>query len=412
MNKCILCKNMDFSTVVNLGHIFPSAFIDTPDNLDENKYAVHTLLQQCRQCKFVQLAEFLPPDEMYREYWYRSGINHSMVSSLRDIVQKALEKTPLSTGAVMDIGCNDGTMLSFYPQDVFKVGFDPANNLADKASENCSIFINDYFTDKIHFDTKFDIITAIAMFYDVPEPRQFLQTVKNHLAPHGTFIIQMTDLTSMLQVNAFDNICHEHIAYYKLMDLYNILTPLNLEIYDIEYNDVNGASIRVYINHDGVRPISQRYVQAIKREVKLYHDNSIYTTFNEGIQDSKEVICKLLTKLKEENKVVLGYGASTKGNTLLQYFKINEQLLPAIMEVTKEKWGKFTIGSNIPIISEEEGFARSPEYLLVLPWHFINNFIEKNTEWLNNGGKFIVPLPYPAIIDKYGYNCLSLVHQP
>jgi hypothetical protein len=398
--KCIYCTQKyqkDNNKVVDLGEIYPSLFIDSPAQTKMLKKEELSLVQ-CPFCGFVQLSNILEPDAMYRKYWYRSGLNNSMVESLHDIVEKAAYRKSFyySNKCVMDIGCNDGTLLSFYPDDFFKVGFDPANNLAEHAIKNCDVFVNDYFNGKICFKNSFDIITSIAMFYDLERPTDFIKDIKKYLSKDGVWIIQMTDLTCTLKVNAYDNICHEHLAYYTLKQLNYLLISKGLEIFDVEYNDVNGGSVRAYVCHRGQKKVTSCVENALKEEEEILK-NKDWKYFNNKINHINTSTKSFIEQANKEGKKVFGLGASTKGNTLLQCCGLTGKDIPYILEVSKDKFGKFCAGSNIEIIDEARGFSMKPDYLLVLPWHFTNFFLEKKIDYLKNGGKLLVPMPEPGV---------------
>jgi hypothetical protein len=343
---------------------------------------------------------------MYREYWYRSALNKDMVASLKDVYEDAISKAKIVNMAVMDIGCNDGTSLSFYPKNWFRVGFDPANNLAEAAKQHCNVFINNYFDGSVTFDRKFDIITSIAMFYDVPNPNKFVQDIKANLADTGVWIIQMTDLGSMIKANAFDNICHEHIAYYSLDVIRMLLYNNGMRIFDISHNNVNGMSVRLSICKDDT-DYNNIYGQTKYYRSKLDSDFNIINNndFRENCEIIKNKVVNFIRGEAKDN--VCGIGASTKGNTLLQYFGLTNADIQYIIEVSEQKHGKKTLGTNIPIVSEKIGFedhweTGHPGYLLILPWHFTNMLVEKHRDYLDAGGSFIVPLPSPCIINKNG----------
>jgi hypothetical protein len=398
--KCVYCEETysKFNTkVVNLGKIYPSLFLDSPSQTSLLKKE-ELSLSQCPHCNFVQLTNVLPPDSMYREYWYRSGLNNSMVESLRDVVEKTSKKADIRYNRVMDIGANDGTLLSFYPDNFFKVGYDPANNLASSAIQNCNVFINTYFPSDVYFDAPFDIISSIAMFYDVTEPRKFANAIRKNLSEKGVWVLQMTDLTSMLKVNAYDNICHEHIAYYSLKLLQKLLKECELDIFDVSYNDVNGWSIRVYICKEDTHKIKPSVQNCLDKEEELFK-NRDWKEFNRIIQHINESTSSFIKEENKKGKKIFGLGASTKGNTYLQCAKLTSTDIPYILEVSKDKFGKYTAGSNIKIISESEGLAMKPDYLLILPWHFTSFFINKKIDYLRNGGKFIVAMPEPGVYE-------------
>lgn len=730
-NTCIFCRTNfqgDNHKVVDLGEIYPSTFVDKPEDCLQMAKA-DLSLTKCPACDFVQLNKVLPPDTMYRNYWYRSDLNASMAVALKDVVFETLKRMRRWPKNVLDIGCNDGTLLGFYPNDVWRCGFDPALNLNTK---NCELFVNDYFNgvDERIAGKKFDMITAIAMFYDLVDPYQFLEGIKKYLSDDGIFVIQMTDLTCTFKVNAFDNVClhpdelivtenglkpisevkvhdmvlshtgkyqqvktvfvnkhddnllklkaygfgfdtivtknhpiavkkdgniifkaaseikigdivckpiisenedidtyqdikvnndlmkiigyylsegsinsknnsvvfyfgkhedeliedcknsiinlgfkanlyesktskfvvsygkivkflesnfnhgaskkkisswvlklpadklktlllsymygdgyeyrdgkylrgittsqqlafdislvanklgwkcclnkgsklrsrtyqgrtikqnhllwdilihtkpvkkmktwiedgyqlsrikkieeveysgdvynievendntfvcpgmtthncHEHIAYWTLDHLQRILTLFDLEVFDVIYNNVNGRSIRAYICHKGIYPRTENLQWAEDNEDYVM-SNDPFEHLNAFIDYLNTRLTETLEKLNRENRKVFALGASTKGNTLLQVFNIKPAYVPYCLEVSKDKFGKYTVGSNLLIVSEEEGFALRPDYLLLLPWHFADNIISKKQEYMKAGGQFIVPMPEPKVIN-------------
>ena len=397
--KCRVCGG-ETSMVQSLGSIYPSTFIKSPDEYDNLKKEFLDLVQ-CEDCGLIQLDKTIELDGMYRQYWYRSGLNKSMVNDLKNVSESVL-KIHNYGKTILDIGCNDGTLFKFFPDNYFKIGIDPAYNLIENAEKNCDIFINDYFKAE-YIDRKIDIITSIAMFYDLPDPNSFVSDIHDILAFDGVWVIQFTDLYSMLKANAFDNICHEHLEYYTLLDVIILLKKCSLEVFNAETNDVNGGSLRIYVGHYGQHEISPSVLYTLVNESSFLRskDGSI-NAFRERIKNIKRTVVSFIKEKTKDGKVIYGMGASTKGNTLLQYFRLDNELIKYIAEINEDKFGLYTVGSNIEIISEEQALKDNPDYMLCLPWHFEGNFITKLKDYLNKGGKLIFPLPIPKIIDRTG----------
>ncbi len=282
-----------------------------------------------------------------------------------------------------------------------------------EARVGTNLIINNYFNygdfakylGKI---TKAQVITSIAMFYDLENPNIFVEDVKKTLAADGIWVNQMSYLPLMLEQNAFDNICHEHIEYYSFISLRNLLDRHDFEIFDVELNDVNGGSFRTYIKHRNnssvkVFPGAKKRVKTLlNKERALKIDRLIpYKEFEKRVQRIKKKIVSFIQKEVKKGKKFYVYGASTKGNTLLQYFKLNNSLITAAAERNPDKWGKKTVVTNIPIVSEDDARKARPDYFLVLPWHFKQEFIDREKEYLKKGGKMLFPLPSPQII---GFN--------
>ncbi|QZA59143.1 class I SAM-dependent methyltransferase [Candidatus Rhabdochlamydia porcellionis] len=360
------------------------------------------LLSLNEQSGLVQLRHTVSPDEMYNQYWYMSGMNASMKQALKSIVDEAIKRSRISLekgDIVVDIASNDGTLLSFYPPYLFRVGIDPAKNIKP---ENCDLHINTYFNanDYVHYlgNKKAKIITSIAVFYDLEDPIQFAKDASSILDENGLWIIELSYLPTMLERNSFDTICAEHLEYYSMTSIEYVLSAADMEVEDVSLNDVNGGSFRLYIRHKGKANITN----AVK-EIRAYektHDftkASIYFAFASRVENNKNEMLSFLKEQKNKGKKVIGYGASTKGNTILAYYGIGPELLPFIAERNPIKWGRQAV-TRIPIISEEEARAMNPDYLLAFPYHFMKEFLERETDFLKKGGKFISPVPKLTVI--------------
>lgn len=401
--ECRICKG-ELEDVLDLGIIYRSSFIREDEEISEDQKAPLVLVK-CKKCGLTQLKDTIDLDIMYKDqYWYSSALNKSMVSSLRNVVEDIESRGFAKPGdAVLDIGCNDGTLLNLYTysDELIKVGFDPAPNLNHP---DCA-FINDYFSAVNYPDNikKANVITAIAMFYDLPDPNKFLDDIKTVLANKGVFIVQFTDLLSMFKVCAFDNICHEHLEYYRLEDVINLLRKHGLDAIDVSYNNVNGGSVRVTACHEGAYLPKPSVVKSLSNERKFFESNT-FATFKQCIETTKFKIKEFLEWAKFHNHKIFIMGASTKGNTLLQICEITDKDAPFAADVNKEKFGLRTLGSNIKIISEEEALIKHPDYFIVAIWHFKDNLLNnsKIKDYLNSGGKLVFPLPeFEVFTDSY-----------
>ncbi len=399
--------------VIDLGDMYISNFYKTIDPA-----APHAPLRIGigEESGLLQLMDSVERSPLYRQYWYRSGTNATMTRQLGDIITGFREWVRLREGdVVLDIGCNDGTLLRLLPSELglFRIGIDPAENLAPLAREHCEAHAADFFSKAVFMELsggrKARVITSIAMFYGLEDPKAFVADLVECLADDGIWVLQLSYTPLMIKQNAFDNICHEHIEYYTLLSLKYLLDPFDLEILDVEFNDTNSGSFRVIIGKRGyggkdatlfMRDIGQYRVQSTLAYEKGRHfdEPEVYKDYMVHLEQLKAETLALLHDIVRSGKSVIGYGASTKGNTLLQYYGLGPGLIEAIAERQPQKFGLLTAGSWIPIISEEEMRKRKPDYLFVLPWHFMTEFIERERDFLKAGGKFIVPLPALQII--------------
>lgn len=410
IKNCRVCGN-ELIHVLSLGDICISDF-PLPDQIDAPKAPLQLVL--CQKCFLLQLQHSVSADLLYRNYWYRSGTNQTMRNALADIafsVEKLmhLEKTD----SVLDIGCNDGTLLGAYiTDDIYKVGFDPAKNMAQFSQKIADKVIIDFFkadtwlNDSILRNYQPKIITSIAMFYDLEDPNSFVADIKQVIHPDGLWVVQMSYLPLMLKMNELGNICHEHLEYYSLHSLEYLLNSHGFEVVDAELNDVNGGSVRAYIRlknankslfgDDTYRELAAKRVQFIRDQESIQELNTItpYNNFAFMVDRIKNDVCSFIKTQAKNGKKIFVYGASTKGNTVLQYYGLDNSLISAASERNPDKWGHETVGTRIPIISESEARSAKPDYFLVLPWHFVDEFQKREWDYILAGGRFIMPAPY------------------
>ncbi|MCR4284915.1 MAG: class I SAM-dependent methyltransferase [archaeon] len=411
IKNCRSCDSNNLIPILSLGNQCVTNFVESSSG-DEVRCPLDLVL--CDNCKLLQMLHNSPPEAMWGDqYWYKSGISTTIKNDLNDIVNKSKKLVSLEKGdIVVDIGCNDGTLLGFYNISGLRtVGFEPSGNVAREASEKGFEVINNFFNAE-NFKEKFGdkkakIITAISMFYDLENPNQFLKDIKECLDKDGLFVIQQNYLVTMLEQNAFDNICHEHREYYSFTSLKKILEKHSLEIFDISQSDINGGSIRTYIrfkenvNLRGFEGSEARLSEIEEYESGLGLDTlKPYKEFADRINGIKERLMTFLKREKEKGKRIYLYGASTRGNVVLQYFGLNPDLVTAIADMNPDKWGKKTVGTMIPIISPEELRKENPDYLLVMVWHFFDEIKRQEDDWFQKGGKFIVALPEFKVVEK------------
>ena len=391
INHCLLCKNKKIKKIFSLGNLFVSNFVNKKNIMKGIKAPLNILY--CSKWSLIQLSHIAPQEIMYRRfYWYRSGVTKIMRTGLKNIFTESLKKVKLNKNdVVLDIGANDGTLLKYYKNRKIKtISCEPAKNFTKILKKNSHFLINNFWKknelDKILFKFKLQkpkIITPIGMFYDLEAPNKFIKDAADSLHDDGFFIAQLMCLKTMIKKNDLGNICHEHIEFYSLKSLKFLFEKNGLEIFKIEENDINGGSYRIYC---------RKY---LKGSIKLKNENvlQMMKIFIKRAKKNKNITMNFIKrKLKQRKKIFL-YGASTKGNTVLQYYGINNKIVPFAAERSPEKCGKYTIGTGIKIISEKVARKLNPDYFFVTPWGFIKEFIKREKIWLKNGGKFIVPFP-------------------
>ena len=404
--KLIYCRNCEskkIDQIFSLGNLhFTGKFLKK--NLSAKKGPINVVM--CKKCKLLQLGNNFNMRYLYGpDYGYQTGINATMTRHVGNIVKKLSRLAAIKKNDfVLDIASNDGTLLNFYNKNITTFGVDPLVKKFASNYKKINYKISDFFSSKKvkekALNKKFKIVTALSVFYDLRSPNKFLSDVEELLDKNGIFLLEFADLASIVKLNMFDTFCHEHLEYYSLRVIHKMCKKNNLRVFDIKTNNINGGSTQIFIckkngkyltNH----PIIKKFSVS---EKKLQLDKkTTFIKFFKRINEIKSRIKNFLEKEKKRKKTIHCYGASTKGNVLLQYFKINNQIIDCVAERNPKKYNLFTPGTKIKIVSEKISRAMSPDFYLVLPWHFKKEILKREKKAIKKGSKFIFPLPKMSI---------------
>jgi hypothetical protein len=406
ISGCRVSGSSHLISVLNLGYqvltgIFPKK--------REDKITSGPLeLVWCPDSGLLQLRHSYQPSEMYGEnYGYRSGLNQSMVNHLSEKVRCLERMVTLSPGdVVLDIGSNDATTLNAYSvKGVRRIGIDPTGGKFIQYYTDDIELIPDFFSSATYHSIEkrpARIVTSIAMFYDLDEPVEFARQIESILADDGIWHFEQSYMPSMLRLNSYDTICHEHLEYYSLSIVIEVLKQAGMKIIDVVMNAVNGGSFAVTAAKAANRSVKSNYPVInwlLEQEERMgLSTPKPYREFEERVFRHRDDLIRLIHALNADGKQVLGYGASTKGNVVLQFCGFTEKEIPAIADLNPDKFGCFTPGTHIPIISEEDARGMKPDYFLVLPWHFKAGILQREKAYLANGGKMIFPFPEIEIV--------------
>lgn len=412
---CRICKNKNLITIMDFGeHALSCRF---PFNGEPDPLITPLVLVKCNDmedshyCGLVQLKHNTSGDELYlHNYGYRSGLNKTMTEHLKSLGKECTNLVNIEDNdIILDIGSNDATLLKSYSYDnIRRIGIDPTGKQFQEFYTEDITLVPDYFSASLFIDKfrdeKAKIVTSISMFYDLPDPVQFARDIKKILHPNGIWVTEQSYIVSMLEKNSFDTVCHEHLEYYALKQLEYIANVTGLKIINVTLNECNGGSFRIFLTHKNNSTLKPNYdnikkLKELEKNIKLDSFDP-YDSFKERCDVVKNNLTRFLTEMKKSNKCIFLYGASTKGNTLLQYYNIDNKIVSAAAERNTEKFGRRTPKTDIPIIPESEMREIFPDFLLVLPWHFKDEFILREQEYLNNGGQIIFPLPELEIISN------------
>lgn len=403
--NCRVCGGTHLQIVLSLGpQVLTGVF---PKSVDQPVTSGPVDLAWCEDCNLVQLKQSYSLHEMYGDnYGYRSGLNPAMVQHLSKKIQ-SLEGLvrPLAKDIVIDIGSNDASSLKAYAGAQTRVGIDPTGTKFKSHYTDNIELIPDFFSARL-FRERFPgrsakIVTSIAMFYDLEAPMDFVRDVYEVLAPDGVWHFEQSYLPSMLKTDSYDTICHEHLEFYSLTVVKAMLDKVGFRIIDVQLNGVNGGSFAVTACKESANyQQNSQVVNELLLDERRMNLNTIepYLAFAERVSARRAELVNLVNGLIADGKTVMGYGASTKGNVLLQYCNFSSTEIRCIAEINPDKYGAFTPGTGIEIVSEEQAKSGNPDYLLVLPWHFREEIISREKQYHSKGGRFIFPLPRVEIV--------------
>lgn len=406
ITECRICKNKNLETVLDLWMqaltgVFPMPWQEVevwPLEL------VKCSWENC--CWLLQLWHNYDMEQLYWDnYGYRSWLNKSMVKHLWTIVDKAKSLVDLKAwDLIIDIASNDWTLLSAYWDNSYNLLWvDPTSKKFAEYYPAYVNFVSDFFSTeavRTKTDKKAKVITSISMFYDLPDPSDFVKQIKETLDDNWIWILEQSYMPTMIDMVSYDTVCHEHLEYYSLKQIKWLVDNVWMKIIDVTLNDINWGSFQVVVSKDITREANNENINKLLNleENWWYNSGVVFEIFKQNIETHKKEVIDFLIKAKTDNKRVIWYWASTKWNVTLQYCGINSDLLPYIAEVNDYKFGRTTPWSIIPIISEKDANEMKPDYFFVLPWHFKKSILEREQEYLNNWWHIVFPLPKLEII--------------
>ena len=410
--KCKNCKRNKLEKILSVGSQPISSVFHKRKTHNLKKYPLD--LFKCKFCDLIQFSKLAPLDDMYGStYGYRTSLSKYMIDHMKEKFSKLNKKNYLKkNSSILDIGSNDGTFLNFFAnrrKDLKLYGMDPSSFKFKRYYNKNINIISDYFSKK-KFDEfckkknikeQFDLITSFAMFYDIEDPNSFAKDIFNCLKKDGIWVLEFSYFPLLLKNLTYDQICHEHVTYYTLSTFRKVAYQNGFKIIDFSFNEINGGSIEVVCaKKNSIHlPKTKKINKVLDQENQINMES--YRNLGYRIENTKEILKLLLKNIKKTE--IIGYGASTKGNIVLNHCGINDQNLRYICDANPYKFGRFTPGSNIKIISKQQMRKMKPKYLLVLIWSFRSEVIKQEINYLKKGGKLIFHLPMLHIIDKNNY---------
>jgi NDP-4-keto-2,6-dideoxyhexose 3-C-methyltransferase len=413
IKACRICGNADLDPVLDLGSQYLTGVFPRSADMRSTLTKGPLELVKCRdsgskdRCGLLQLRHSYPSSEMYgANYGYRSSLNRSMVDHLESKVRRIVARGILAAGdCILDIGSNDATLLKAYPGRDFRlIGMDPSGAKFSHHYPPHIKLVADFFSatafDMAASGRRAKIVTSIAMFYDLENPLEFMRQLRDILADDGIWVFEQSYMPTMLELGSYDTVCHEHVEYYALAQIKWMLDRAGMKILEVELNSVNGGSFSVTAAkaNSPLAADEAGIARLLASEHARLDTMAPYEAFSRGASRHRDSLIATVRGINARGGTIVGYGASTKGNVILQYCGLGPEDLPCIADVNEDKFGCFTPGSGIPIVSESEAHAMKPDYLLVLPWHFRDNIVQREDAYLRSGGRLIFPLPEIAVV--------------
>lgn len=407
LKNCRICNSNDLIDTIDLGDLhLTGVFVHS-----SKKIPIKSPLKLifCNKCKYLQIDKSVDPNLMYKEYWYRSGTNNTMKVHLKNVYDDISHKINLNNNShILDIGCNDGTLLNFFKTKNL-YGCDPSNAVKDIKNKNIKV-INNFFSrnsiKNLKINKKFNVITSISMFYDIENPKNFVKDIYDCLHEEGLWVVEMNYTKNIIEKMGFDMISHEHVGYYTIISFQNLINQFNLYINDISFNNINGGSIRFFCSK--INKPNNNVFKYIQDEQDLGLDKPyVYINLMKKINQLKVKLNKFLNLQITNGKKIALYGASTRNETVLQFCEIDSTILYAAAERNSGKYGLLTSGSRIPIKPEKDIRNDNPDYLFIGPYYFLDEFIDREKSYLLSGGKFIVALPDPFVLEMQDGNLIK-----
>jgi len=396
---CRICKSTNLKEILSLGNQALTGRFLFPNEPDPISGPLEIML--CDNCGLLQLSYNYELSSMYGPtYGYRSSLNQTMINHLREISNKLIGIANLkSDDQILDIGANDGTFLKMF--DGFnRCGIDPsAGKFKDEYPLDIRLIVDFFSKNKVreYMNGKFKIISSIAMFYDINDPMEFMREVSELLDDDGIWFSEQGHMMGMINNLAYDSICQEHLLYYNLHQIIWMTKRVGLKIIDVDINIINGASFSFIAAHEDSSLIpNQKRIDELLNKESEFSDLKPFIRFKERVLEHRQKVMNFMNS----GARVFGYGASTKGNVIIQYCNITKEQMPAIAEKYSWKYGREVPKSRIPIISEEDARKMKPEYFFVFPWHYRDEIIIRENDFINNGGKLVFPLPKFDIVGK------------
>ena len=403
--NCRSCSKQELITILSLGKTPLANALLTHEQLSQEEQTFNLDLAFCPSCSLVQITETVPPEKLFREYFYLSSFSETMLRHSKENVRDLIQSRNLDENSfVVEIASNDGYLLRYYKDAAVPVlGIEPARNIAQTAVERgiptlCEFFDAELAQKLIAEEKRADIVHANNVLAHVPDLNGFVHGIQLLLKDSGLAVIEVPYVKDMIDRNEFDTIYHEHLCYFSLTALDHLFRRHGLLIEDVKRLDIHGGTLRLYARKLDSAGRSEVVDKMLAEESAWVHNEEFYRAFGDGVERLRHDLVGMLSRLKAEGKRIAVYGASAKGSTLLNYFRLGRSTLDFVVDRSTIKQGHYTPGTHLPIYSPSVLLNEKPDYVLLLTWNFAEEILQQQSEYRKQGGRFIIPIPEVRVV--------------
>lgn len=405
MTTCRTCKSERLYLFLPLGdHPLANGFL-REDQLAVKEPRFPLDVHACLDCGLIQVADQIPPG-FFRHYVYIPSSADAMHGHFEGLADKLAARLPSPDALTIDIGCNDGLFLSFLRRRGARtLGIDPAENIAELARDKGVEVVTEYFTPDLARHIREEhgpahVVVTTNTFHHIGDLDPFTLGVTILLADDGVFVVEVPHAQELVEQNQFDGVYHEHVSQHTVKSFVDHFALFGLEVFDVERLDVHGGSIRVFARpaRNGAVPAPAIQPWLDEESRRRLFDVETYDAFRLRVERIRNELTAMLTDAKAAGRRIVGYGASARGNTLLNYYGIGRDTLDYIVDRNPLKQGLYSPGMHIPVESAERLAEDDPDDMLVIAWNFADEIIEQQRAFREHGGRFILPIPEPKIV--------------
>ena len=401
--ECRICGSSNLVKTLDLGSMPPANSFLKKRELKKTEKKFPLVVYFCEDCKLLQLLDVVNPEILFGHYSYLTSASKPLADHFIEMGRNLAKRFIVSKNdLIIEIGGNDAVLLESIKDKCRVLNIEPAQNLAEVSRQKGVETINDFFNKNNLADKIFEkygsakLIIANNVMAHIDDVKSVFAGIKTLIGDDGVFVFEAHWVGNLINQGGFDQIYHEHLCYFSLIAIKNLVERFNFKIFDVQLVPIHGQSLRVYVGNKF--KVCDSVKKFLNKEKKIgLNKAEIFLEFSERVRKNKKKLVNLLEQLKKTKKII-GYGAPAKGNTLLNFFGINAGILDFLIDSTSLKQKTYTPGTHIPVVFPEKLKEVKPDYILLLAWNYENAILEKEKDLRESGVKFIIPVPNVRIV--------------